>query len=225
MEGVQTAACINNGVIHVTESYEGLEGKTITINGGDIAIVSSDDGLNAAGGADQSGFGGRGGDSFGTSGDCWVEINAGKLSVNASGDGLDSNGDMTINGGEIYVSGPTDSGNAAIDYGEGAKAVIYGGILVAAGSEGMAENFSEESTQGSMLVSTGSMEAETQISLKDSEGNSLAEYVPEKAYSCVLISCPQIQKGQTYTVSTGETEHTIEMSELLYSDVQSRMGR
>lgn len=32
----------------------------VTVSGGTIDIVSSDDGLSAAGGADQSGFGGRG---------------------------------------------------------------------------------------------------------------------------------------------------------------------
>lgn len=37
----------------------------VTVSGGTIDIVSSDDGLSAAGGADQSGFGGRGPDSFG----------------------------------------------------------------------------------------------------------------------------------------------------------------
>ena len=37
----------------------------VIVSGGTIDIVSSDDGLSAAGGADQSGFGGRGPDSNG----------------------------------------------------------------------------------------------------------------------------------------------------------------
>lgn len=36
--------------------------------------------------------------------------------VNAQGDGLDSNGDLTISGGEVYVDGPTNGGNGALDY-------------------------------------------------------------------------------------------------------------
>lgn len=35
----------------------------VTVSGGSFAITTGDDGLNAAGGADQSGFGGRGPDS------------------------------------------------------------------------------------------------------------------------------------------------------------------
>ena len=58
------ALVISDGDINITESYEGIEGLTITIDGGNISIVSSDDGLNAAGGADSSGFGGMGTDMF-----------------------------------------------------------------------------------------------------------------------------------------------------------------
>ncbi|MDD6504951.1 MAG: carbohydrate-binding domain-containing protein, partial [Lachnospiraceae bacterium] len=49
---------IVGGTININDSYEGLEGQTITIDGGNIALSASDDGLNAAGGNDQSGFGG-----------------------------------------------------------------------------------------------------------------------------------------------------------------------
>lgn len=50
---------INADDIQITESYEGIESAVITINDGDINIVSRDDGLNVAGGNDGSGKGGR----------------------------------------------------------------------------------------------------------------------------------------------------------------------
>lgn len=46
---------ITGGTIEIAQSYEGIEGLDIDISGGDITIVSSDDGLNAAGGNDASG--------------------------------------------------------------------------------------------------------------------------------------------------------------------------
>ncbi len=40
---------INAGTIRVADSYEGLEGARIQVNGGDVDVVASDDGINAAG--------------------------------------------------------------------------------------------------------------------------------------------------------------------------------
>ncbi len=40
---------INDGTIRVADSYEGLEGARIQVNGGDVDVVASDDGMNAAG--------------------------------------------------------------------------------------------------------------------------------------------------------------------------------
>ena len=60
------ALTITDGIINITESYEGLEALNLEISGGDITLVATDDGLNAAGGRDSSGFGGpRGNDNFG----------------------------------------------------------------------------------------------------------------------------------------------------------------
>ncbi len=48
---------ITGGSITIKKSYEGLEAMRIGISGGDIDITASDDGVNAAGGNDNSGFG------------------------------------------------------------------------------------------------------------------------------------------------------------------------
>ena len=46
---------VTNGAIDILKSYEGMEGVTVNIEGGDINIVSSDDGINVADGT-SSGF-------------------------------------------------------------------------------------------------------------------------------------------------------------------------
>lgn len=57
---------VTGGTIHITESYEGLEALNLEISGGDITLTATDDGLNAAGGTDSSGFDGpMGNDNFG----------------------------------------------------------------------------------------------------------------------------------------------------------------
>ena len=88
-----------------TVSQKGIKGEsTYTINGGTFDITSHDDGLNAAGGADSSGFGGFGGrpqDTFASDSDSFITINGGTFTIVSSGDCIDSNGALTINGGTL----------------------------------------------------------------------------------------------------------------------------
>lgn len=219
------ALVISDGDINITESYEGIEGLTITIDGGNISIVSSDDGLNAAGGADSSGFGGMGTDMFASNDDIWIEINGGYLYVLAGGDGVDSNGNLTINGGEVYIDGPSDGGNSAIDYGDNAAAYINGGTVVAVGSSDMVEAFDASSEQAVMSVSVSAGSAGDEIKLLDSDGNELISFTAAKAYDSVIISTADLTQGETYTLVTGDNETTVEMTSSVYSNISRQQGQ
>lgn len=207
---------ITDGTIDVTKSYEGLEGMTVTIEDGDISVVSSDDGLNAAGdpadgnmpsgGPQDGGFGGGMDEAHDYN---FIVINGGTINVNADGDGIDSNGDLIVTGGTIYVSGPTNGGNGALDY--AGNAAISGGTIVAVGASGMAQNFGSDSTQGCMLVTVAESTLTGDLTLTDSDGNVIVSYSPEKAYNSVVISSPDIKKGATYTLATGDTTNTVTM--------------
>ena len=219
------ALVISEGDINITESYEGIEGLTITIDGGNISIVSSDDGLNAAGGADSSGFGGMGTDMFASNDDIWIEINGGYLYILAGGDGVDSNGNLTINGGEVYIDGPSDGGNSAIDYGDNAAAYINGGTVVAVGSSDMMEAFDDSSEQAVMSVSVSVGSAGDEIKLLDSDGNELISFTAAKIYDAVIISTADLAQGETYTLVTGDNETTVEMTSSVYSDIGRQQGQ
>lgn len=204
---------INGGTITISESYEGLEGLTVTINDGDIDITSSDDGINAAGGNEEMGFGRMGNDSTeNTSADeMWMEINGGYIHVLAGGDGIDSNGDITVNGGEVYIDGPSDSGNSAIDYGDRSACYINKGTVVAIGSSGMAEDISDDSDQQVMLVKLDSQKEAGEVILTDSDGNEIITYTALKAYDCVIISTKDLEAGQTYTLTTSGTQTNVDL--------------
>ena len=192
-----SAVTIGGGTLNITRSYEGIEGQTITLNGGDIKLTASDDGLNAAGGADGSGYGFY--DMFASQDGVAITINGGSLYVNAQGDGIDSNGSLYVNGGATVVSGPTNSGNGALDYnGTGA---ITGGTFIAAGASGMVQNFGSGSTQVSALVSLNGQGGA--ITVTDASGNVILTAEVDKSYNCVVVSSPELQVGQTYTVSNG----------------------
>jgi len=190
---------IVEGKISISESYEGLEGLHILVSGGCVDLVSSDDGLNAAGGTDSSGMGGfRGGDMFGGSSNGSIVISGGELHVNASGDGIDANGYLEITGGYTVVVGPTVGDTATLDY--DTSATISGGTFIGTGSSMMAQTFSSGSTQGVFAVSVGSRSSGTQVTLTDKSGKELLSFAPELDFAVVILSSPDIVSGTEYTI-------------------------
>lgn len=216
------AVVVEDGNIEINECYEGIEGKTIDINGGTINITSEDDGINAADGS-VSGEGGQA--PFRATEGCYVRIAGGVTSIDAKGDGVDTNGTLHVSGGELYVSGPENDGNSALDY--DGSASISGGIVAAAGYSGMAQNFGSDSTQGSIMVTFDTALTETsemEITLTDESGKTLLTYTPAKSYNCVVLSCPELAVGNTYTVSAGEQSVEVTMDSLIYGETKGMGG-
>lgn len=208
---------ITAGKINITKSYEGLEALDIDVRGGDITLIASDDGLNAAGGTDSSGttggrdgmFGGPGGMGGGMSSasNGSIKISGGTLHINASGDGIDANGSLTVSGGYTVVTGPTQGDTATLDY--DTSAVITGGTFIGTGGAGMAQTFSD-SEQGVLSVSVGNQAAGTKITLTDSDGNELITCTPEMSFGVVILSSPDIVSGETYTITIGSVSGSFE---------------
>lgn len=218
---------IVNGKITIKQSYEGIEGVNINITGGEVTINSSDDGINAGGGSDTGMDNRMGRDNFSeSSSEYLLTISGGKIIINANGDGLDSNGNLIVEGGEIYINGPTNDGNGALDYGDGADAWITGGTIVACGSSGMAENFGEEnSKQNSVLHNFDSkISSGTEVKVTDSNGNIILSYTPEKDYQSVVFSSPNLKNG-TYTITAGDISDEFTVDSVITSNGNSnRMG-
>lgn len=108
----------NTGKLTVTSGFEGLDSELhLSINGGNITIVSQDDGINVNE------------DNVSV-----VSFNGGNVEINpaqgAEGDGVDSNGFIKINGGNVSVNGvtPPDSALDSEDgiYYESGKITIDG---------------------------------------------------------------------------------------------------
>ena len=168
--------------------------------------------------------GGQGG--FNESDGSELVINGGIVHVNAGGDGIDSNGTITINGGEIYVDGPTSGGDGALDYADTCE--INGGILVAAGSIGMATAPTSGSTQYSVNAAfSKTYNGETKVTVKDSSGNEVLTYTPAKNFQSFVFSTDKLKSGETYTIYAGDTqEGTFTVSDITTTvgNVSSGMG-
>lgn len=204
---------VSGGKIEITKSYEGLEALNINITNGDISLIARDDGLNAAGGTDSSGinggrdgmFGGPGGGHGGmggpmSSGNGSIIISGGTLYIQASGDGIDANGTLEITGGYTVVCGPSQGDTATLDY--DVSGVITGGTFIGTGGAGMAQTFSS-SSQGVVAIRTSNQTADSEVTLKDKNGDTILSCTPKLPFAVVILSSPDIISGETYTVSVG----------------------
>lgn len=129
------AVHLQNGDFTVAYCYEGIEGLSVTIDDGTFDIASVDDGINAGGGIDSSGFGGGrpNHESFSASSDNFITINGGNLVIVSTGDCIDSNGALTVNSGTLNLT-CNGSGNTALDC-DGNYANNGGDITTNDGSE------------------------------------------------------------------------------------------
>jgi len=117
-DGIQAVSSmiIDGGSFNI-KSAEGLESTYIRINGGDIYIEASDDGINAA----------RKSSAYSV----LIEFNGGNTAVIMGAgdtDGIDANGNITVNGGTINVTG-----NSAFDYDGSAQ--YNGGTVIVNGTQ------------------------------------------------------------------------------------------
>lgn len=205
---------IAGGSINISTCYEGLEGLMVDISDGTIDIHASDDGINAAGGNDQSGFAGKLPDTFSETSGAYIAIAGGNITIDCGGDGIDSNGDLTVSGGNIYVSASENGADSALDY--DGNASITGGVFIGVSASGMAQNFGDSSTQGSILVTVAQQSTDSTISIHNSSGNVLASWNAPKGYSSIVVSCPGLESDGIYTIMAGDSVTEVTLDGLLY---------
>lgn len=86
---------ISGGSIDINAVSEGLEGISVSIEGGSINIVAEDDGINVS-------------SNTGT-----LYLSGGEIDISSGGDGIDSNGNIEQSGGSVVINtqtvGPQDT--------------------------------------------------------------------------------------------------------------------
>ncbi|MFE6074691.1 carbohydrate-binding domain-containing protein [Paenibacillus sp. NPDC057886] len=138
------ALTINGGTITIAKSYEGLEGAIITLNGGDIDVTASDDGVNAAGGEEETATAAA--DSTTQTKDTTATSN---ISVTETTGTTSTPDQTTQDSGRGGAPGGMPGGEAATNN----ELHINGGSLtVNAGGDGLDSNGSIYMTDGTVIV-------------------------------------------------------------------------
>ena len=186
----------DTGALTIVADNEGLDSELhLTINGGNISILSQDDGINTN-----------------EDGVSVTTINGGTLHIVAGlgteGDGVDSNGWLVINGGTV-ISMANPASDSGLDSDMGSY--VNGGTVVALGSTmDWAESDSDQVTMNLQFASSQS--AGDAIVVTDEDGTVVFAYDPSedetagehiRAYTGAVLSCPNFEVGNSYDVYVG----------------------
>lgn len=181
------------GILNISAENEGLDSeKHLTINGGNINIISLNDGINTNE------------DNISV-----TTINGGTLKIVAGlgeeGDGIDSNGYLVINGGNVIVSAnPKSDGGLDSDCGS----IINGGNIIALGSTmDWAEDDSKQVTLN--LSFREPQDLKSSITIRDTADTTIFEYDLgsddffknyNREFSGLIMSSSNFSEDQIYSL-------------------------
>ena len=197
----QTLHIGGEGLLQLQSSYEGIVSERhLTISGGDVRILSRNDGINVSE-EDESVFALLGGK---------LHIQAG---LGEEGDGIDSNGTIEIRGGQLFTAG-----NPSCDVGLDSRngTFIYGGSVLSMGESMTAADSGEiwGVSQPVFLLEFRDWEsADRDIILEGSAGEVLAyRHAPEmsagRSFSQLIISAPGMVLGEKNLLTLGDQRYT-----------------
>ena len=178
---------------------EGMESKgTLDITGGTVLVYAHDDAINSTGD---------------------LTISDGTVvAVGTNNDGIDANGNMYLKGGTIIACG-ANGAEAGIDINEQKKLYITGGNIFAIG--GRVDGNLGSTSQG-IITATGSLSANSSISVSNSSKTLYTFSMPPVSYSgsnVIIISTPDLSSGSSYTLTAGSNSVSVTASKTISSSM------
>jgi len=182
----------NSGVLNINAENEGLGSELhLTINGGQINIVSGNDGINTN----------EDNVSVTTINDGWLSIRVDGST--GEGDGIDSNGWLVINGGVVNTAACSTSMDAGIDSDKGIH--INGGSVVAAGN--MLDHISDSEQDYVVFTFQNKVKADEKVTLK--KGEEELFFTLGNDYTYLIVSSEFVAEGETYTLWKGDEQLSV----------------
>lgn len=199
--------------IHVNDSLH-ITGASLTLSAGDDAL-RCDTSIAILGGSITVNSCSEGIESP------EILIEDGDITVTSTDDGINACGTetadgslpgVTINGGTVTLLNPSGRDADGID--SNGNIDINGGTVVVCGGSTMLEAMSENSAQPSLLYAGATQAAGTEIALQAADGKTLLTFAAPNSFSAVLVSCPEMQLGSTYTLTLGATSQEITLTQV-----------
>lgn len=195
-------------------SPEGIEGKAgVTITGGTINVVTTDDCINASASSAE------------------VTISGGTIyAYSSKNDAIDSNGALTITGGTIVALTATTP-ECAFDCDQNTFA-ITGGTLIGIGTSNYSAPTASACKQSVVVLGGNYLGlGGTTFALKDTSGNAAFAFaIPSGIFSSLgsdivaVISSPKITVGTSYALYSGVTATGGETFNGLYTTLPTASG-
>lgn len=161
---------VTGGGVDISQSYEGIEGSSVTVSGGSVYVRSSDDGINSSG---------------------TITLSGGYVMIYAGGDGIDSNCTVSYKGivfsGAVVGIVSTSGGNSAIDTDRGYT--YSGGKVLAICPQGMTSECLNCSggVSGVGKYSTISASSGAYLTVKTSSSTEMAIKMPVSLSNAFVI--------------------------------------
>lgn len=181
-----------NGTLNINAENEGLDSELhLTVNGGNINIVSGNDGINTN--EDEVSV---------------TTVNGGNLNILVSGttgegDGIDSNGWLVINGGTVTAAACGHSGDAGIDSDMGIH--VNGGTLMASGN--MYDRLETDSKNYAVFSFASRQKGGTTYTFKNDKEQIVYEWTPANDHIYLVVADPKLTEG-IYTLWCGNEQMT-----------------
>lgn len=181
---------LGTGVLNITAENEGLDSELhLTINGGNINIISGNDGINT------------------NENEVSVTtVNGGVLNIRVSGetgegDGIDSNGWLVINGGTVISQAYGGSMDSGIDSEMGIY--INGGTVIATGN--MLDGIAGSEQNYAVFQFASRQKSGTEYSMRNAADEIMFKYTPENDFNYLIISDKSLTVGN-YTFWSDNTQ-------------------
>ena len=193
------------GNVKINSDKTSIKGKTVDVINGSLYMKSLEDAVIAVDEKQKVAT---------VQENVYVRFAGGDTTIDSWYDGLNSHGDLYLEGGKIYISGPTRHRNKIISY--KGNAVVSGSDMIALGASTEVQDLGMMPSQNYIIVYYKERYARQKGSayqVRDMADNILMSFTPEKDYRVAIITSDKFKIGGTYSLISRDQENKVTLTD------------